>query len=101
MRLFRMLSMLFPFVLLVSTAVWGPLSAADEAVRPLKVLLVAGGCCHDYANQKDNLKIETQTTVSQVQKKKNKAKLSRQGTFENMTNRISDLHESDNKNVDH
>jgi uncharacterized protein (TIGR03067 family) len=26
------------------------------AVRPLKVLLLAGGCCHDYAAQKDILK---------------------------------------------
>jgi hypothetical protein len=30
-------------------------SAADEP-KPLKVLLVAGGCCHDYAKQKDILK---------------------------------------------
>jgi hypothetical protein len=27
-----------------------------EAAKPLKVLLVAGGCCHDYAKQKDILK---------------------------------------------
>ncbi len=32
--------------------------AADEkaAVKPLKVLLITGGCCHDYAKQKDILK---------------------------------------------
>ncbi|MGI9108768.1 MAG: hypothetical protein ACR2KA_01920 [Opitutales bacterium] len=24
--------------------------------KPLRVLVVAGGCCHDYANQKDILK---------------------------------------------
>lgn len=30
--------------------------AADEAVKPLKVLLVCGGCCHDYTKQKDLLK---------------------------------------------
>ncbi len=30
-------------------------SHADE-VQPLRVLVVAGGCCHDYANQKDILK---------------------------------------------
>ncbi len=30
-------------------------SAADNA-KPLKVLLVTGGCCHDYAKQKDILK---------------------------------------------
>src|SRR5262245_8115705 len=32
-----------------------PASAA-EAPKPLKVLLVTGGCCHDYAKQKDILK---------------------------------------------
>lgn len=32
-----------------------PASAAD-APKPLKVLLIAGGCCHDYAKQKDILK---------------------------------------------
>lgn len=30
--------------------------AADPAVKPLKVLLVLGGCCHDYDAQKDILK---------------------------------------------
>ncbi len=29
--------------------------AADDT-KPLKILLVAGGCCHDYAHQKDILK---------------------------------------------
>jgi hypothetical protein len=32
-----------------------PASAADAA-KPLKVLLIAGGCCHDYATQKGILK---------------------------------------------
>ena len=32
-----------------------PASAADEP-KPLKVLLITGGCCHDYAKQKDILK---------------------------------------------
>lgn len=32
------------------------LAGAEEAVRPLKVLLIAGGCCHDYGKQKDVLK---------------------------------------------
>jgi hypothetical protein len=31
-----------------------PAAAAD--VRPIKALLVIGGCCHDYANQKEILK---------------------------------------------
>jgi hypothetical protein len=32
-----------------------PASAAD-APKPLKILLITGGCCHDYAKQKDILK---------------------------------------------
>jgi type 1 glutamine amidotransferase len=31
-----------------------PLAAAEQ--KPIRVLIVAGGCCHDYANQKDILK---------------------------------------------
>lgn len=29
--------------------------ASPQMVKPLRVLLVLGGCCHDYANQKDIL----------------------------------------------
>ena len=29
---------------------------AADAPKPLRALLIAGGCCHDYANQKDVLK---------------------------------------------
>ena len=33
------------------------LNAAHAAdVKPLRVLLITGGCCHDYAKQKDILK---------------------------------------------
>jgi len=32
-----------------------PASAADDP-KALKVLLITGGCCHDYAKQKDILK---------------------------------------------
>jgi type 1 glutamine amidotransferase len=32
-----------------------PAPAADEGPRPLRALLVVGGCCHDYAKQKDVL----------------------------------------------
>ena len=31
-------------------------SAEDKAPKPLKALLITGGCCHDYAKQKDLLK---------------------------------------------
>lgn len=40
-------------VLLISS----PLThAADDAPKPIKVLLIAGGCCHDYAKQSATLK---------------------------------------------
>ena len=32
----------------------GELTAADQ--KPLRALLITGGCCHDYATQKDLLK---------------------------------------------
>jgi len=32
------------------------LAFAADAPKPLKVLLITGGCCHDYAKQKDILK---------------------------------------------
>ena len=31
-------------------------SFAEETTKPIKVLLVIGGCCHDYATQKDLIK---------------------------------------------
>src|SRR3954463_10387174 len=31
-------------------------SATGAETRPLRVLLITGGCCHDYAKQKDILK---------------------------------------------
>ena len=33
-----------------------PLTHAADAPKPLKVLLITGGCCHDYKAQKDILK---------------------------------------------
>jgi hypothetical protein len=30
--------------------------ASSQAAKPIKVLLITGGCCHDYAKQKDILK---------------------------------------------
>src|SRR6187455_1377772 len=32
------------------------IAPAAEAPKPLKVLLITGGCCHDYKKQKDILK---------------------------------------------
>ena len=42
------------------------LSVADETVKPIKALLITGGCCHDYQHQKDVLKqgIESRANVS-------------------------------------
>jgi hypothetical protein len=42
-----------------------PAMFGQEAVKPIKALLITGGCCHDYAHQKDILKqgIETRANV--------------------------------------
>ena len=32
-------------------------ASAEPSAKPLKALLVIGGCCHDYATQKDLLKV--------------------------------------------
>jgi hypothetical protein len=42
-----------PPVLILVLSFLSALSAAE--VKPLKALLVAGGCCHDYAKQQDTL----------------------------------------------
>jgi hypothetical protein len=41
------------------------LSFADEPAKPIKALLITGGCCHDYEHQKDILKkgIESRANV--------------------------------------
>ena len=45
-------------------------SRAAEATKPIKVLLIAGGCCHDYAKQKEILKAgleaRANVTVDQI-----------------------------------
>ncbi len=48
--------MLRGIAVLVSCCVLFGAVRAEEEVKPLKVLLIAGGCCHDYKNQKDILK---------------------------------------------
>ncbi len=37
------------------TVLAGPRVVPDEPARPIRALLVAGGCCHDYEKQKDLL----------------------------------------------
>jgi hypothetical protein len=44
--------LLAPLALALAAA----LPATAAAPKPLKVLLVTGGCCHDYVQQKDLLK---------------------------------------------
>lgn len=46
-----------PLTLLLALAgLWAGLTARADDVKPLRVLLIAGGCCHDYEHQKDVLK---------------------------------------------
>lgn len=45
------------FLLPAITAVLSISAFAAEPVKPLKALLVIGGCCHDYATQKDLLEV--------------------------------------------
>ena len=41
--------------LLSLTVLAGPRVVLNEPARPIRALLVAGGCCHDYENQKELL----------------------------------------------
>src|SRR3989442_13869478 len=41
-----------------------PASGADQ--KPLRVLLLTGGCCHDYAKQKDILKRGLEARINLV-----------------------------------
>ncbi len=48
--------LLFPALLGLALALTARPAFAEDAPKPLKVLLITGGCCHDYAKQKDILK---------------------------------------------
>jgi type 1 glutamine amidotransferase len=41
-----------------------PNSKAEETTKPIKVLLVIGGCCHDYATQKDLIKAGIESRIN-------------------------------------
>ena len=61
---------LFAFGFFTLSAVVQPALSQDAAKpKPLKALLVTGGCCHDYGNQKDVLKkgIEARAMVEVTQ----------------------------------
>lgn len=54
-------------VLLLATALVFTLSASparSAAPKPLKVLLVTGGCCHEYSKQKDVLKTGIESRIN-------------------------------------
>lgn len=57
---------LIPLLVFGCTLALSPATHAQEAVKPLKALLITGGCCHDYAHQKDILKqgIEARANVT-------------------------------------
>src|SRR5215210_8031928 len=64
-----MKKLLLPGVLALALSVAISISRAADAPKPLKVLLITGGCCHDYAKQKDILKagLESRANVEVVQ----------------------------------
>ncbi len=53
------------FLAIVVAASLGIAASSQAAEKPLRILLVTGGCCHDYAAQKDILKkgIEARTNA--------------------------------------
>ena len=55
----------YSLLVIVFTLAISPVIPAQESQKPLKALLIIGGCCHDYANQKIILKhgIEARANV--------------------------------------
>ena len=51
-------------VLVLAVFSAGPVDAQEDAKAPLKVLLVAGGCCHDYAAQTKLLKAGIESRIN-------------------------------------
>jgi len=51
-----MKKLLLPTILAASLVLVSPSARAADAPKPLKVMLLTGGCCHDYKKQKDILK---------------------------------------------
>src|SRR3954454_17532216 len=50
----RLFACVLPLALLAGAVLLSPTRAEDDQ-KPISALLVAGGCCHDYAKQKDIL----------------------------------------------
>lgn len=55
---------IFPLTAIISILTLS--TKADELVKPIKALLIIGGCCHDYATQKEILKagIEARANIA-------------------------------------
>src|SRR3982751_317869 len=59
---------------------FGGFVSAQEKPKPIKALLVLGGCCHDYAKQKDILakgiaeRANVEVTIAFYEIKENKGK---------------------------
>ncbi len=60
----------------------GSAAYAADGARPLKALLIAGGCCHDYANQKNILKEGLEARANVVVDVVYSADTSTKATFE-------------------
>ncbi len=51
-----MKKLIVPALLAASLVLGSPFTRAADAPKPIKILLLTGGCCHDYKAQKDILK---------------------------------------------
>jgi trehalose utilization protein len=58
--------LLLPFAAALVIASLGLPAMAADSPAPLRVLLITGGCCHDYAKQKDILKAELEKRANVV-----------------------------------
>src|ERR1700709_1485837 len=57
---------LLPLVAALFTTAFALPAGAADAPKPLRVLLITGGCCPDYAKQKDILKAELEKRANVV-----------------------------------
>ncbi|HYF36189.1 MAG TPA: ThuA domain-containing protein, partial [Prosthecobacter sp.] len=54
------------FVLALAASLFGAIAHAQEGAKPLRVLLVAGGCCHDYEKQQALLKAGIEARINAI-----------------------------------
>lgn len=60
------MKLLLPLLTLGVTAALFLVQAADEPVKPLRVLIVAGGCCHEYDKQPMALKEGIEARINAI-----------------------------------